>query len=347
MGERTFPQRIKTILCNIYNGQHDHSEIADLVKISRIIVTSYLSYHRKNTNYLCIKNGLSLADLAYDCIGEVFEKTNKGEYKNLNSFFNSLNNTVFNSSPTEIYLAYKSLLLRIFEAQESRLFSLFDPNGFKISRNIKENIKTLDFFLFEKKNNELLLKAVPLAEVNSLPYLNIDDITTDFLSLAKNNKTTKQLLFTLHQIIGSQKIYRKEILLNDTVELFKRFYGISDKLNIEADYDFENIVNYKSDDPEINEICLKVMGRIKEKILINYYAKGKVTKEQANALYEAINDLIYDWKLSGNCTESYYEYFKSHLDINKNEYQIHIKDKFEYLIKEVKKEFTLLVYPKS
>ncbi len=345
MGESNFPQKIKTILINIYYGQYYHSEITELVKISRVIVTSHLSRHKKNTTYLCFKNGFSLADLAYDCIGDVFEKSSNGEFKNMNSFFTSLKQNINECSAVEVYLAYKSLLLRISEAQETRLFAQFDPNGFKISRNIKENVAASGLFDLVRSNKELVLKSVTANSKNTLPRISLELIVNDFIALAINNKTTIQLLVSLHKVIELQTNYRSEVLLNDAVELFKQVYGISDKFSPIADDDLENL-NYKGkhDELEIEEINAKVLAKIKEKILINYYAKGKVTKEQANAMYESLCELVYDWTNLGGNTESFFEYYKAHIETNKKEYQVHIKDKFEYLVKEVKKELATLIY---
>ncbi|KAF0152899.1 MAG: hypothetical protein FD143_827 [Ignavibacteria bacterium] len=348
MGEPNFPQRIKAILINIYNGQHNHSEITDLVKISRVVVISHFSRNRKHTTYLCCKNGFSLADLAYDCIGEVFEKSYNGEFKNLKTFFASLNKCIHETLPAEVYVAYKSLLMRIAEAQEARLFAQFDPNGFKIIRNIKEKISEENLFVLVKKNNELVLKFSTIEQSNSLPYLSVDDITTDFISLAKNGKSTVQFLNSLYKVIETQINCRKEILLSDAVELFKRVYGISDKFNGASDDNFENLsYQPKLGELEIGEIRIKVLCRLKEKILLNYYAKGKITKEQANAMYSSLDDLINDWIELGTNSDSFYEYFNSRLEINKREYQIHIKDKMEYLVKEARKEFALLIYSKN
>jgi len=56
------------------NNSITEVELTELVKLSRIIIRSYLNNIRQSVTYLCQQQGLTINDLAYECIAEVFAR---------------------------------------------------------------------------------------------------------------------------------------------------------------------------------------------------------------------------------------------------------------------------------
>jgi len=79
---------------------------------------------------------------------------------------------------------------------------------------------------------------------------------------------------------------------------------------------------------------------VKEKILINYFLKGKFTKEEAEAAFLSLNDIINDWCPGINLKNSVFEYYSSHVNISKENYLKNYRTKLEYLVNLARDEFT-------
>lgn len=341
MWDKSFPSKIKNILLGIFEMKVTHAEIAELVKISRIVITSFLINSRSSTVRLCQLHGLTLTDLSYDCIAEIFEKDESGNFRILQNLFTSFHVPLKELPEIEVFFAYKKLLIKIAEVQIANMYSEYDHNGFMIQRNIKGTVQKTGLFLIEKDIYGFKMKLIQDDSLEKRPYLQIDKIEHEFLSQTHSKNTTPELLKILKNIIDNLTEFRKEIKLLDAVLLLKKVYRIDSELNDSNGFEVENLRSNSSlEKYEIDQIAVKVINNVKEKIFIKYFARNKLTREQAEALYLAINDIILDWVEVGKNHSTFFEYLKKHIKINDGEYHQIIRDKMEYLIKEARKEFT-------
>ena len=130
----------KKRLINILERKEEHSDVTELVKLSMILVQVHLSKMRYSLFFLLERNGVSIFDLANDCIGDAF-KRNAGTFKHLENFRNSLRSDVYSINEVELFIAYRSFITKVADVQLARQYAELDPNGYKIFRNIKETVK--------------------------------------------------------------------------------------------------------------------------------------------------------------------------------------------------------------
>jgi hypothetical protein len=345
MGDKQFLNKLKLVLVEIFELNYHNSIIAELVKISNSIVSAHLKYSKPNIIFLCQSHGISLSDLAVDSIAEIFGKDNAGELHNLKNFFSTLSLPIKVIDEKELFLAYKGLLIRIAEAQIARLYAEIDPTGYKIQRNIKETLPSTGLFTLIKNINGVSLICNVDDNRLELPYLNLEEFTSEFLAFAKNKKTSRELIEIMFRLVSKQDDYRKEIKLIDAVYIFKKYFSLGNENNGNEEFIIENLKARSTvEDFEMDQICDKVLIKIKEKILIDYFARWKLTREQSEALYLAMNDIIYDWNKMGENHIPFYEYFNKYGKLSHEEYSRVIKDKIEYLVKIARKKFELYLY---
>jgi len=339
---------LKNILTDLSLKNYSNADIAKLVHISRAILVSHIRNTLSSAISLSQKQGVSINDIAIDCIAEVFQQSDDNRFPKLEKYFHSLRNPVSEMPEMEIFLAWKALLLKIADSQLAHMYAQFDPTGFKIIRNIKEAISKCDFFDLHKNVNGNVLLTPSYDLFNSLPPIQAEDIINDFLYAVKEKRNTKDLLKILHDILIEQTIYRKEIKLSEVVKLFKSVFNYPLDNNHYDEEFSENILAHSFlDEFELEQICSKVLANIKEKILLNYFVKGKLTASQSEAVYLTIYNLVFDWRKTGSSNNSLYNYFNENMKINEREYNLIIKDKIEYLVKLMKKEFLLYLIPEE
>ncbi|MDI6766856.1 MAG: hypothetical protein QME52_08550 [Bacteroidota bacterium] len=216
-------KKLKDFLLLLLEGNISHSELTELVHLSRAIIQSYLGYIRNSITYLCLQQGLTITDLAYDCIAEAFAKDEKNKFHQLENFAQSLDNDLESTPEPEIFLAFKSFLTRLADAQLARLFAQADPGGAKIHRNIRDCLKQSALFKLEKDFRGLVLKPKDDTgeHLEEFPH---EALEHELLNNLNHECSTPELLATLHRTLTEQTKYRRSVPLVDVVQLFRKTY---------------------------------------------------------------------------------------------------------------------------
>jgi len=336
-----YDNNLKQILTSLSDGKPAYTQIVELVKYSRIIVTSFLKNKKQSSLLFAFKNGIDINDLVLDIIAELFEKGPDNKLYKLENFTSSLRVPLKDITPSELFYAYYSFIIKLSSIQLARVYSSFDPNGHRIQKNIRETIAQMEGFEIYKCNFDTIYLVKNCKSDGKLNYLDYEDFEKEFLSLAVGKKSTRELLEIIYNILINQDSYRKEIKLNDVVVLFKSYHGYREEIYKEENFTLPDTGNSFVNKFEIEQICNKVFSKIKEKIFVNYFAKGKLNREQAVALVNTIQEIINDWIEFGRSDLSYYQHLSKFLNLDKEEYKLCFKAKLEYLIKEAKKEIAL------
>lgn len=178
--------------------------------------------------------------------------------------------------------------------------------------------------------------------LEQLPHFPIEELEREYLSNHKDrNQTFLDHLQTFYDIIASQEEYSRVIPVFDLVHIFKKYFAagalveMDDSNSIKDNIDLDNL--------EIEELQSKVLSAIKEKIFINYFAKGKFNREQAEAVFFALQDIVNDWCFNAGCQDTFHNYLKRHIEIDETTYFNKYKTKLEYLVKLAREEFISLL----
>jgi hypothetical protein len=145
-----------------------------------------------------------------------------------------------------------------------------------------------------------------------------------------------QMLETLHHILVGQSDYRRTVSLIDIASMFKGSY--------QSDYSPETSIDHPwSSDGlsvlELERLRHEVENALKEKILLAYLVRGKVTDPQARAMFNALRDVLEDWSSGDSSPDSLYSNFNNHLPIAPEIYEQEFRSKMEYLLKMARQEF--------
>lgn len=339
-------KKFKEYLAKIINSKISHLECAEFINFSKNLIIPYLLHTKMSFLKLSSNNGLDVNDIAIDILGEVFKRDSKGCFINLSNFVSKLYEDLDTINDDNIFIAYQSFLRKISDTQIAKLYAQLDPTGFKIQRNIKESLPTKNLGL---RKNIMGMMIYVLNDNNSdlLPYISIEKFEREFFAKVSRNYSTKELLNIIYTILIEETKFRKEISLTDTVYLFKKYYN-SLETSVETD---EEILNLPSESLfekcELDCLYVEVINKIKSKIFIDYYSKGKLSIEQSKSLFNTINDIAYDLVYTGQNNTSYYNYLSKYINTNQEEYAFKFKSKLEYLVKILKEDLKNYFYAKE
>jgi hypothetical protein len=331
-------EKLKHFLQEILDGSIGDSELTSFVHLSRSIIESHLRSRGAPLRQLLDQQGISLIDLAYDCIAEAFARGRDGTMHHIQSFNCSLVKGLQHSPDLEVFLAYKSFLTKVADAQIARLYAAVDPSGARIHRNTRDGVKKSRIFKLKKDFRGLVLYPVgvdPLDDRDPPPH---EDLETLFLSRVSSSASIPELLKELHRVLTKQNSWRRSTPLLQAVSLFKQVYRGDGTFVTDSD-DVPPPLEGLSGD-EIEEMRMGVERAVKERIAFTYYAHGKITKLEAEAMCCAIRDLTSDWCSGTGDATSLQDYLDRYLTIDDDTYESSYRVKMEYMSKLAKTEFT-------
>jgi len=327
---------LKSHLLSLLKGSISETDLSRFVQLSRSIVQSYLGYIRSSITNLCLQQGLTLTDLAYDCIAEAFARDEERRFPLLENFRNSLNTDLETIPENELFLAYKSFLTRIADAQLARLYALADPMGAKVHRNIRDSVKQSPHFCLNKDFRGYVLSPKGVDPLDYLEAFPFEVLEREFLGCAKPHHSTPEMLGIIHNILGAQTSYRRSLPLTDVVQLFKKVYqfNYAQLEHVDHEFSIDGLSEF-----EIDRMRSQVELALKEKILLTYLARGKVDRKQAESMFCAMQDMLTDWCEMKDAETPLFHYIHQHLDITDDEYEKNYRAKMEYLLKIAREEF--------
>lgn len=331
---------LKTWLQELLEGLISQTNLTMLVHHCRSIAESYLIQHRSSLVHICALNGFNVQDLAFDCIAEVFARDEDGKFYQFENFTNSLFTNFEETSEQELFLAFKSFVLRIVKTQLSKIYTQSDPVGAKIHRNIRDCIRKShclklveDFrgYVLQPTNHE------PLDHLEAFPQ---DKLERELLARTSFSSNIPDLLEEISVILIEQEEYRRAIRLIDVVQIFKKFYvQFSDMPTmVENPLEFKELSQF-----DIDVIKRDVRRAVQEKIISTSFLPGKVSKKEAEDISAVLFEIIDDWCRGEGTKTSLYQYLWRYIPISESDYVTIWRTKLEYLIRIAREKFAACI----
>lgn len=326
---------IRRRLQDLVAGSISEAEITATVQFFRSIVEPYIRYMRSSLTHVCAQQGMTISDVAYDCVAEVLARDEQDGFPKIENFINSLNGPLESLPSDEIILALRSFLTRVADAQLARLYALTDPTGAKIYRNVRCCLATSLLFSLTKESRGLVLRPLSIDSLDHLQEFPIEEVEKGLRTGRRASQTIPHLLKRLNDVLARQDGYRRSIPLADVVQLFKRVYASDLEIpeSEEPVFSSGDLTSF-----EVAEICEQVEKSLKEKIFLTYLVKGKLTKSQAEAIVHGFHDMLSDWCTVEAPDPSLYEYISPYLVVDERSFESELRPKMSYLLKGVRSE---------
>jgi hypothetical protein len=320
------PPELRTIVKSLALGSVSHSELSRAIHICRTIVESHLEHHRGSLVHICALNGLSVIDLATDCIGDIFARDDLGNFRHFQKFVESLNQPLDETSSKDLFLAFISFVLRFAKTQLARVYSQSDPTGARILRNIKDSLENSTCLTIGEDFRGYVVKPRAVDALDHRPSYPLTQIEAELFALKGAASSTPDLLDKIASILMEQEEYRRSIPLIDVVQvaksLFERLAPSEASMDLgELDRTTEDLVEIKN----------SALGVVNEKIISTYLLKGKVSKSEAQILSQTMSSIISGWFEQGASDKSYYRHLAALDTISEQEYESFWRKKIEYL----------------
>ena len=329
-------ENLRSLLLALLDGSISARRLGEVVQLSRAIVQSHLEHLRPSITLLSLRHGLTTTDLAYDCIGEAFARDNENNFTQVRNFVDSLWDSMDALPDHEIFFAFKSFITRIADVQLARLYAQADPSGAKIHRNLRECLKNSSLFALVKDFRGIVVQPAKEERLDHLEPFPVEELEREFLARSGRSHTTPELLKALYDVLTEQSSYRRSVPLFEIMQILKRVYR-DEYEPATIDDSWHSLEGLRSF--EIEELRREVETALKEKILLTYFARGKLDRKQAEAVAAAFHDILWDWCFSEDPPASLCDYLQRHMPIDESTYEETLRTKMEYLLKVARDEF--------
>lgn len=319
---------LKSWLEKLAKGVISRAELTRLIHVCRSIAESHLTQQRASLVHICSLHGLTLSDLAYDCIAQLFARDEDENFYQLENFAASLPAGLEQTPESELFLAFKAFVLKAVKARLAKIYAESDPVGARIHRNIKACIKTCPALKLTEDFRGYVLQPANRAALEHLnPFPNAE-IEKALFARIRGPTHIPELLEVLTAIITEQQKYRRSLPLLDVVQIFKKFYAqFAETITIEEGPPQVNQV----DELDLQIIQKEVRRAVQEKIVSTYFMKGKITQPEAETLSRVMSEVVADWCRGATGETSLYQYLGRCMTLSKTEYETQWRTKLEYL----------------
>lgn len=308
-----------------------HMEITGLVAVARAMAAVILRRKRQG-EYLAHLGGVNEADLATDCIAELFRRNDDGSYVALRAYFSSLN--IAEADDAELAVHLRRLVSSAVNQSVFRMFGDLDPGLSRIIRNIKGAVASLRTFTEMDVRGESCIAPILTDPLLHLPFPARDELLADLLPSARGSERVPELMAALATILRQRTATSRAVPLVRVALLFRDVVAVRQPPAPAADDGPDPLARVDLESA-ILDACNTIYGQIAEKY--------RVTKKLPAGLVEAYFGAVRHYlrsRLNGTGEEpGLYESLRAvGPAISKAEYRLVHRQRVEYIARLVQRK---------
>jgi len=188
-------------------------------------------------------------------------------------------------------VAWRGFLARVARGRIAELFHLTDPVGGRIHRNIRDCVKQFTDLRLSDSPSGLCIGVADPRPASLGMLFPRDEFERELAARTDHDAGTARILGHVRDILSADDLYGGRVRLFDLVQVIKRRFGAElAGLDGEAAPAAEGLT-----DLDIGILRDRCLTKVKEKIFLTYLGKGKLTRREATAVFEAVAGVVDDW----------------------------------------------------
>jgi hypothetical protein len=280
------------------------------------------------------------ADIAYDCIADLFRRGESGALVHFTSYFEGI--PIRQSSDDELLIHLRRLVFSAVNQSIFRLYNEIDPSLGKILRNIRISIQTLQNFAEIERFGENHIVPGLCDPLEQLLVPDRETLESALLPLTTGRENIPELLSRLSLYLRRQSCHSRIVSLVEVALAFRSVYTAKRDREEQTEQSDEEL--QKSD---MRATIRWACGQVREQMRPAYVGKGKVTHEQFSQYIEAIGVyLIGKAGADGTGDLSLYECcLRATPSMGREEFRTVHRSRLEYLTRAVQKKIVSRIGP--
>jgi hypothetical protein len=319
-------------LSSVIDGSSTRDQLNRLVSVFHALASAFLA-SKSTCGMLSNVTGLNTSDLAYDCIAELFQQNENGDYIQLVSYFSGIQ---MSSALEEEILAHtRRLVFSKVNHGVYRIYSQTDPALAKILRNVKLAVYSLKNFTETERFGEQCLMPVLCDSLEYLPPFQREELEQLFIPMTCGSEVVPELLAKLSLVLREQCDRCRIVPIIYVGLLFRSVYET--KRDLKGDtVQIEDATIVRDTEEVIDRVC----SELKSQMLKKYLNKKEISEKVFEKYFQVMEEGLTEKYIGSNGNDfSLYENLKKYLpDLTRDEYKNTHRNTIEYLWKLAQKE---------
>jgi hypothetical protein len=281
-------------------------------------------YLAKNASF-----GLSIEDLAWDCIAELFIRDETAKYLALTAYLESLPLNAMDDADANI--AIRRFVASGVQQRMMQVYHEIDPALGKIIRNIKLSIDSLSTLERVARFGETYLVPPSIPQNTHLPDLDVSELMTMIcVPLNGTQQNIPGLLSTLAKSLCLQDSWSRVVRLTDVALAIREVFASGRNLEESVDCECESLMQ-----EEIIHVIDDSVRYVRSGLLSKYVTKGALTENEAAAFELALREILQTRFLEDKRDDSgYFDNISAVIpSLTMQDYRKHYRQYLEYAVK--------------
>jgi hypothetical protein len=206
----------------LLEGKATPRQLDAVIRVAHALARSSLG-KKHHLHALARHHGLSLSDLAYDCIAELFARDQDGCFFTLKSYFAAFE--LDRLGDDEFIAEFRHLVFSKVKQGILRLYREIDPQFGKILRNITLSVQASHYFEHVPRSGEPCLVPVACDNLEELPELEAGNIADYLRGAASGREFIPELLRKVTIFLKRQNEFSRVVPLVVLGQAIRQFYG--------------------------------------------------------------------------------------------------------------------------
>lgn len=320
--------QMRNTIHSVLSDTPDRMAVRALFEECHRFALTYLRCKRRG-HYLKSRIGLSIEDLALDCIADLFERDQGGRFVHIEAYFNDAGWP--NLSEQAATIALRRLVFSKVSDGLFRRYREADPQVAKIIRNVKLAVKASPCVKLVRKGNALWL-VVSDADfsVRPAPLIPPELVEARILARLHESTTIDHVLSTFVELVETWPTYRNAYPLSafarTIFDAFRRFGEISSEPTETEPFFMRG---------EIDDAVQAITEEVQSEMYGTYVERKKLRPSTFDAYCRAARDILASQFVPGaTIRSSFFEALKFHLpQLTEADYRNDHRHVLEYLTK--------------
>jgi hypothetical protein len=240
---------------------------------------------KRSTGLLAEAQGLNLSDAAIDCIGDLFQRSETGEFVRVRAYFGSMD--VAGMSDEELLTYLRKLVFSQVNQGVFRLYHEVDPSLGKILRNVKLAVNAVRNFETADRFGEPCLAPMMDDRLDHLPILDRENVGRVFLRIAHGNERIPELLAKLSLYLRGQSEHSRVVPLVAVALGIRSLYARTSMAEGEAPSPDRALL-----EEDAAMIIRNACSRVKAKMRHRYVVQKEVENDVFERYFDAIEKYL-------------------------------------------------------
>ncbi len=319
-------REIRPRLKRVLGVSFSRAELNAFAALCHALALSALRTRLSSSTLLTRFHLSSHADVAYDCIADLFRQDDAGRLFQLKAYFDGIE--IDAASDEELLSHLRRLVFSMVNQGMFRIYNELDPVLGKIIRNIKLAVQTLQHFSTIEHFGETCLAPAGCETLDHLPAFERTDVERELFRVGNPRDHVPALLAKLSRVLREQT-ERSRVVPVVSVALAIRSLYEQPPLPKSIEPEALSQLTHRDILLIIRDACL----RVKQEAEPKYVGGQKVGRPTFEKYFEVIEETLVARIAEGDgASSSYYERLRQRMpELTREDYGTYHKARIEYL----------------